>query len=130
MCLVLERFFFIGYHVASVARLDLVRVPAGRRFGPAFMVEGCIPSWEGAGCQFVVGILGMGGFTGAVLKALWLWIDTVVRARGKIGWHYHTWGIEKMTLKLTELIVRATWREAVTYRETWPHEYVLTEKDG
>ena len=28
-----------------------------------------------------------------------------------------------------ELIARAPWREAVTYRETWPHEYVLTEKD-
>ena len=25
---------------------------------------------------------------------------------------------------------RATWREAVTYRDTWPHEYVLSEKDG
>ena len=31
---------------------------------------------------------------------------------------------------ITELIARAPWREAVTYRETWPHEYVLTEKDG
>ena len=33
-------------------------------------------------------------------------------------------------LKLTDLISRAPWREAVTYRETWPHEYVLSEKDG
>ena len=33
-------------------------------------------------------------------------------------------------LTLTELIDRAPWREAVTYRETWPHEYVLSEKDG
>ena len=32
-------------------------------------------------------------------------------------------------LTLIELIERAPWREAVTYRETWPHEYVLTEKD-
>ena len=32
--------------------------------------------------------------------------------------------------RLTELIARAPWREAVTYRETWPHEYVLSEKDG
>ena len=32
-------------------------------------------------------------------------------------------------LTLTELIVRAPWREAVTYRDTWPHEYVLSEKD-
>jgi hypothetical protein len=30
---------------------------------------------------------------------------------------------------LTELITSAPWREAVTYRDTWPHEYVLTEKD-
>lgn len=35
-----------------------------------------------------------------------------------------------MTVKLTELIARAPWREAVTYRNTWPHEYVLSEKDG
>ena len=35
-----------------------------------------------------------------------------------------------MTTKLTELIDRAPWREAVTYRKTWPHEYVLSEKDG
>ena len=33
-------------------------------------------------------------------------------------------------MELTELIARAPWREAVTYRETWPHEYVLTEKDA
>ena len=33
-------------------------------------------------------------------------------------------------MNLTELIARAPWREAVTYRDTWPHEYVLTEKDG
>ena len=32
--------------------------------------------------------------------------------------------------KLTELIASAPWREAVTYRDTWPHEYVLTEKDN
>lgn len=33
-------------------------------------------------------------------------------------------------LTLTELITRAPWRKAVTYRDTWPHEYVLTEKDS
>jgi hypothetical protein len=33
-------------------------------------------------------------------------------------------------MKLTELIARAPWREAVTYRDTWPHGYVLSEKDG
>ena len=31
---------------------------------------------------------------------------------------------------IKELIDNAPWREAVTYRETWPHEYVLAEKDG
>ena len=30
---------------------------------------------------------------------------------------------------LTELIAHAPWREAVTYRDTWPHEYVLLQKD-
>ena len=35
-----------------------------------------------------------------------------------------------MVQALTELIARAPWREAVTYRETWPHEYILTEKDN
>ena len=33
-------------------------------------------------------------------------------------------------LKITELIGRAPWREAVTYRNTWPHEYVLSRKDS
>ncbi len=33
-------------------------------------------------------------------------------------------------MKLTELIARAPWREAVTYRDTWPNEYVRSEKDG
>ena len=33
-------------------------------------------------------------------------------------------------MKLTELIACAPWREAVTYRDTWPHEYVLSVKDG
>ena len=33
-------------------------------------------------------------------------------------------------MELTELIANASWREAVTYRETWPHEYVLLQKDG
>ena len=35
-----------------------------------------------------------------------------------------------MTRTLTDLIADAPWREAVTYRHTWPHEYVLTEKDN
>jgi hypothetical protein len=33
-------------------------------------------------------------------------------------------------VKITDLIAAAPWREAVTYRDTWPHEYVLTEGDG
>ena len=33
-------------------------------------------------------------------------------------------------LKITELIRRALRREAVTYRNAWPHEYVLSRKDG
>lgn len=32
-------------------------------------------------------------------------------------------------LNLTQLIAQAPWREAVTYRETWPHQYVLLLKD-
>lgn len=31
---------------------------------------------------------------------------------------------------IMELIANAPWREAVTYRETWPHEYVVIGKDG
>ena len=30
---------------------------------------------------------------------------------------------------MTELIANAPWREAVTYRDTWPHEYVLLHGD-
>ncbi|MCY4416255.1 MAG: hypothetical protein OXE87_08115 [Chloroflexi bacterium] len=33
-------------------------------------------------------------------------------------------------MKLSELIDRAPWREATTYRKTWPHEYVLLHKDN
>ena len=31
---------------------------------------------------------------------------------------------------IMELITTAPWREAVTYRETWPHEYVVVNRDG
>ena len=31
---------------------------------------------------------------------------------------------------IMELIAVAPWREAVTYRETWPHEYVVVGRDG
>lgn len=32
-------------------------------------------------------------------------------------------------MELTELIAQAPWREASTFRETWPHEYVVIKKD-
>lgn len=32
-------------------------------------------------------------------------------------------------MELTELIKHAPWREASTFRETWPHEYVVIKKD-
>ncbi len=35
-----------------------------------------------------------------------------------------------MAQALTELIAGAPWREAATYRETWPHDYVLTDRDN
>ena len=31
---------------------------------------------------------------------------------------------------MVELVAAAPWREAVTYRDTWPHEYVLVNRDG
>ena len=31
---------------------------------------------------------------------------------------------------IMKLIANAPWREAVTYRNTWPHEYVVVKKDG
>ena len=31
---------------------------------------------------------------------------------------------------ITELIAIAPWHEAVTYRDTWPHEYVVIQKDS
>lgn len=33
-------------------------------------------------------------------------------------------------MKLTDLIAVAPWRWARTYEDTWPHEYVLLQKDG
>ena len=36
----------------------------------------------------------------------------------------------KPELSIIEMIERAPWREAVTYRDTWPHEYVVVKKDG
>ena len=31
---------------------------------------------------------------------------------------------------IMKLIANAPWREAVTYRDTWPHEYVVAKRDG
>lgn len=30
--------------------------------------------------------------------------------------------------QIMELIANAPWREAITYRDTWPHEYVVVNK--
>ena len=38
--------------------------------------------------------------------------------------------MEPQTYDIMALIARAPWREAVTYRDTWPHEYVVVKKDG
>ena len=38
--------------------------------------------------------------------------------------------MESRNAGIMSLIAQAPWREAVTYRETWPHEYVVSEKDG
>ena len=37
--------------------------------------------------------------------------------------------MESHTSNIMALISRAPWREAVTYRHTWPHEYVVIRKD-
>ena len=34
------------------------------------------------------------------------------------------------THDIMDLINRAPWREAVMYRNSWPHEYVVIKKDG
>ena len=38
--------------------------------------------------------------------------------------------MEQHTPDIMALIARPPWREAVTYRDTWPHEYVVVKKDG
>ena len=38
--------------------------------------------------------------------------------------------MESKIADIMTLIAEAPWREAVTFRETWPHEYVLAEKDS
>ena len=37
--------------------------------------------------------------------------------------------MNSMKQTMANLIKGAPWREAVTYRDSWPHEYVLSEKD-
>ena len=37
---------------------------------------------------------------------------------------------ELHTPDIMALIAQDPWREAVTYKDTWPHEYVVVEKDG
>lgn len=37
--------------------------------------------------------------------------------------------MESNIADIMTLIANAPWREAVTYRETWPHEYVVIKKD-
>ena len=34
------------------------------------------------------------------------------------------------TTNFTDLIAKALLREASTYRDTWPHEYIVIQKDG
>ena len=38
--------------------------------------------------------------------------------------------MQSHTPDIMTLIARAPWREAVTYRDSWPHEYVMVKKDG
>ena len=38
--------------------------------------------------------------------------------------------MEPFAHDIMALIGRAPWREAVTYRDTWPHEYVVIKKDS
>ena len=38
--------------------------------------------------------------------------------------------MDSRTPGIMALIARAPWREAVTFRDMWPHEYVVIKKDG
>ena len=38
--------------------------------------------------------------------------------------------MEQYEPNIMELISAAPWHEAVTYRDTWPHEYVVIQRDG
>ena len=44
--------------------------------------------------------------------------------------HRHRTAVEIPSSNIMDLIDRAPWQEAVTYRETWPHEYVVIQKYG
>ncbi|MXW98911.1 MAG: hypothetical protein F4118_01575 [Acidimicrobiaceae bacterium] len=39
-------------------------------------------------------------------------------------------GARPMVADIIGLIAGAPWREAVTYRNSWPHEYVVAKRDG
>ena len=38
--------------------------------------------------------------------------------------------MDTQSSSIMDLIARAPGRKAVTYRDTWPHEYVVVQKDG
>ena len=38
--------------------------------------------------------------------------------------------LKEQVVDIMGLISRAPWREAVTYRDSWPHEYVVIKRDG
>ena len=38
--------------------------------------------------------------------------------------------METHSSNITDLLARTPWREAATYRETWPHGCVVIQKDG
>ena len=38
--------------------------------------------------------------------------------------------METHSSNITDLLARTPWREAATYRETWPHGCMVIQKDG
>ena len=47
-----------------------------------------------------------------------------------MDWHEGGLVMKDLVGDIMGLISRAPWREAVTYRKSWPHEYVVIKKDG
>ena len=62
------------------------------------------------------------------VSCLGIRIDATLRRAKLVFLGGRTVGVLEI-LKITELIGGVAWREAVTYRNTWPHEYVLSRKD-